>query len=86
MRLVTASTKNHSRIRPSDSASAITTARAKRLGRLATNEQGQPEGGAVNIGHDNLGICYRLGNQDSSWSSAATNSTALRMRVLRASR
>jgi Bacterial protein of unknown function (DUF885) len=34
MRLVTASAKNHSRIRPSDSASAITTARAERLGRL----------------------------------------------------
>jgi hypothetical protein len=30
MRLVTASAKNHSRIRPSDSASAITTARAER--------------------------------------------------------
>src|ERR1700730_854722 len=34
MRLVTASAKNHSRIRPSDSASAITTARAERLGAL----------------------------------------------------
>src|ERR1700730_10697493 len=34
MRLVTASAKNHSRIRPSDSVSAITTARAERLGRL----------------------------------------------------
>src|SRR5580692_8909010 len=34
MRLVTASAKNHSRIRPSDSISAITTARAERLGRL----------------------------------------------------
>ena len=40
MRLVTASAKNHSRIRPSDSASAITSARAERLGRLATNERG----------------------------------------------
>jgi hypothetical protein len=30
MRLVTASAKNHSRIRPSDSASAITSARAER--------------------------------------------------------
>jgi hypothetical protein len=40
MRLVTASAKNHSRIRRSDSASAITIARAERLGRLATNERG----------------------------------------------
>jgi hypothetical protein len=42
MRLVMASAKNHSRIRPSDSASAITTARVERLGRLA--------GHVVNIG------------------------------------
>jgi hypothetical protein len=42
MRLVTASAKNHSRIRPSDSASAITTVRAERLGRLA--------GHVVNVG------------------------------------
>jgi hypothetical protein len=42
MRLVTASAKNHSRIRPSDSASAITTVRAERLGRLA--------GHVVNLG------------------------------------
>src|ERR1700730_1107051 len=34
MRLVTTPAKNHSRIRPSDSVSAITTARAERLGRL----------------------------------------------------
>jgi hypothetical protein len=40
MPLVTASAKNHSRIRRSDSASAITTAWAERLGRLATNERG----------------------------------------------
>jgi hypothetical protein len=42
MRLVMASAKNHSRIRPSDSASAITTARVERLGRLA--------GHVVNVG------------------------------------
>ena len=42
MRLVMASAKNHSRIRPSDSASAITTARLGRLGRLA--------GHVVNVG------------------------------------
>src|SRR4029077_3368897 len=54
MRLVTASAKNHSRIRPSDSASAITTAHAERLEGIDTLTYKWASACANSFGH----VCY----------------------------